>query len=210
MPRPKKNLSSTYFQFRPHPWHGLEIGPNPPRLVNAYIEITPFDLAKYEIDKVSGYLRIDRPQASSSLPPTLYGFIPKTLCGPRVTKLSKDPGKSDNDPLDICVLSENLIGRPEVVLKAKVIGGIQFNDQGEADDKIIAVLEGDNVWGKLEGIQQVPKTMIKRLQHYFENYKSLPGERTKVKFYGFYPREHAWRIIRAAIEDYQEAFPDGH
>ena len=70
--------------FRPHPWHGLDAGPEPPALVNAYIEITPFDLMKYEVDKVSGYLRVDRPQRSSAQHPSLYGFVPRTYCGDRV------------------------------------------------------------------------------------------------------------------------------
>src|SRR5512135_928861 len=74
--------------FRPHPWHGLEIGPNPPEVLNVYIEMTPFDLVKYEVDKVSGYLHVDRPQRSSSQPPALYGFVPRTYCGSRVQRLS--------------------------------------------------------------------------------------------------------------------------
>ena len=73
-----------FFRWRPHPWHGLEVGPNPPHLVHAFIEISPFDLVKYEVDKVSGYLRVDRPQRSSAQHPTLYGFIPRTYCGERV------------------------------------------------------------------------------------------------------------------------------
>ena len=74
--------------FRPHPWHGLEVGPAPPEVLNAYIEITPFDLMKYEVDKVSGYLRVDRPQRSSAQHPTLYGFVPRTYCGSRVQSLA--------------------------------------------------------------------------------------------------------------------------
>ena len=74
--------------YRPHPWHGLEPGPDPPRVVTAYIEITPFDVVKYELDKDSGLLKVDRPQESSSSPPTLYGLIPRTYCGPRVAGLT--------------------------------------------------------------------------------------------------------------------------
>jgi inorganic pyrophosphatase len=81
-----------FYRWRPHPWHGLEVGPSPPQLVYAYIEITPFDVVKYEIDKVTGYLRVDRPQRTSSQPPTLYGFIPRTFCGRRVGALC--PGGS--------------------------------------------------------------------------------------------------------------------
>ena len=73
-----------FYRWRPHPWHGLETGPDPPGLVHGYIEITPFDLVKYELDKGTGYLRVDRPQRTSSQPPTLYGIIPRTFCGDRV------------------------------------------------------------------------------------------------------------------------------
>src|SRR5688500_20363085 len=96
-------------RFRPHPWHGLAVGPEPPGLLNAYIEITPFDLIKYEVDKHSGYLRVDRPQRGSSQPPALYGFIPRTYCDHEVHRLSPTSTRGDGDPLDICVLSE--IGR---------------------------------------------------------------------------------------------------
>src|SRR4051794_41490367 len=72
--------------FRPHPWHGISIGPHAPALVTCYVEIVPFDTVKYEIDKESGYLRIDRPQRYSHVCPTPYGFLPRTLCGPRVAE----------------------------------------------------------------------------------------------------------------------------
>ena len=82
-------------RFRPHPWHGLEVGPAPPEILNAYIEITPFDLMKYEVDKVSGYLRVDRPQRSSAQHPTLYGFVPRTYCGERVRALAPEATRGD-------------------------------------------------------------------------------------------------------------------
>ncbi|MBP1657332.1 MAG: Inorganic diphosphatase, partial [Bacteroidetes bacterium] len=100
-----------FYRWRPHPWHGLEVGPNPPSLVHAFIEITPFDTIKYEVDKATGYLRVDRPQRSSSLPPSLYGFIPRTYCATRVGTLSASGRHGDGDPLDICVLSERPISR---------------------------------------------------------------------------------------------------
>src|SRR5262249_47272463 len=132
----------TFSQWRPHPWHGLEAGREPPRYVNAYIEITPFDHIKYEIDKESGYLRVDRPQRTSSLPPSLYGFVPRTYCGAEVAKLCEGAERGDGDPLDICVLSERPIARSELIVPARVVGGLQLVDRGEADDKIVAVLEG--------------------------------------------------------------------
>src|SRR5688500_20294516 len=95
-----------YAEWRPHPWHGLEAGRELPFWVNAYIEITPFDLIKYEVDKPSGYLRVDRPQRTSSQPPALYGFIPRTYCGDAVARLCPGAARGDGDPLDICVLSE--------------------------------------------------------------------------------------------------------
>src|SRR6476469_3368146 len=89
-------------RYRPHPWHGLEVGPEPPAVVNAFIEITPFDLMKYEVDKSSGYLKVDRPQRSSAQHPALYGFIPRTYCDERVRKLAPTSKRGDGDPLDIC------------------------------------------------------------------------------------------------------------
>lgn len=135
--------------FRPHPWHGLEVGPDPPEVLNAYVEITPFDLMKYEIDKVSGYLRVDRPQRSSAQPPALYGFIPRTYCAERVRRLAPGTRRGDGDPLDVCVLSERAIAGNEIIVRARVIGGLQMIDAGEADDKILGVLENDYVWGAL-------------------------------------------------------------
>src|ERR1700690_4061246 len=115
---------SPFYPGRAHGWHGLEVGPDPPGIVHAYIEITPFDQVKYEADKSTGYLRVDRPQRTSSLPPSLYGFVPRTYCAERVGAMSPTVRKGDGDPLDICVLSERPINRSEVILNARVIGGI--------------------------------------------------------------------------------------
>ena len=196
----------TFSQWRPHPWHGLPTGERAPEVVNAFIEITPFDLAKYEIDKESGYLRLDRPQGTSSLPPTLYGFIPRTYCGERVTRLSSSTDKSDRDPLDICVFCEHLIGRSEVLVRAKVIGGLHFVDNGEADDKIFAVLEGDNFWGHAEKLEDLPPVVVERVQHYFASYKSKPGARQEVVFKSAYGLERALEVIRASMADYEDTF----
>src|SRR5207237_10020912 len=113
--------SAPVIHFRPHPWHGLEVGPEPPEILNAYIEITPFDLMKYEVDKVSGYLRVDRPQRSSAQHPTLYGFVPRTYCAERVCRLAPGAKRGDGDPLDICVLSERAIARNEIIVRCRVI-----------------------------------------------------------------------------------------
>jgi inorganic pyrophosphatase len=100
---------------------------------------------KYEVDKTSGYLRLDRPQRTSATPPTLYGFIPRMHCDVRVAKLSRGATRGDGDPLDICVLSERPVVHNEIIVPARVIGGLELNDGGEADDKIIAVIENDHV-----------------------------------------------------------------
>ena len=195
-----------FYRWRPHPWHGLEVGPKPPQLVHAYIEITPFDLMKYEIDKTTGYLRVDRPQRSSSQPPALYGFIPRTYCDQRVAKLSSTADKGDGDPLDICVLSERPINRSEVILNARVVGGIDVNDGGEADDKIIAVLQNDNVWGMAQDISDLPQILIERLSHYFATYKMILGEESKLIVEGVYGREHALKVVEAAMVDYYDEY----
>jgi len=195
----------TFSHWRPHPWHGLEAGPDAPRVVNAYIEITPFDLVKYEVDKASGYLRVDRPQRTSSQPPTLYGFIPQTYCAAKVAELASVE-RGDGDPLDICVLSERPITKSEIVIPARVVGGLQMIDRNEADDKIIAVLRGDFVWGEAAEIDDIPAVLIERLQHYFTTYKLVPGEPPRIRIARTYGYAHAAAVIEAAMADYRDAF----
>ena len=193
-------------RFRPHPWHGLDVGPEPPALLNAFIEITPFDLMKYEVDKVSGYLRVDRPQRSSAQHPALYGFVPRTYCHERVCRLAPGAKRGDGDPLDICVLSERAIARNEIIVRGRVIGGLQMIDAGEADDKIISVLENDYVWGKARDLRDVPPVFVERLQHYFLTYKFVPGRRTQARITRTYGRTHALKVVRAAMADYDDHF----
>lgn len=196
-----------FFRYRPHPWHGLHIGDDAPAIVNAFIEITPFDLVKYETDKESGYLRVDRPHRTSSLPPTLYGFIPQTYAAERVAALMRGADKGDHDPLDICVMSERPIARAEVVLTARVVGGIPMLDHGEADDKLIAVLVNDNIWNDVRDVGELPQQLVDRLRHYFSTYKLLPGEPSqRVKVGAPYGAEHAYKVVEAALADYQAAF----
>ena len=199
-------MTSPFLQWRPHPWHGLEIGPDAPRIVNAYIEITPFDLMKYEVDKTTGYLRVDRPQRTSSQPPALYGFIPRTYCGRRIGELAPGADRGDGDPLDICVISERPITKSEIVLHARVVGGLQLIDRDEADDKIIAVLVNDYVWGEVTQIRDLPPVLIERLDHYFSTYKLVPRQASPIRMEGMYDAEHAMRVVEAAAADYAETF----
>lgn len=198
-----------FYRWRPHPWHGLAAGPDPPRVVHAYIEITPFDLVKYEVDKATGYLRVDRPQRTSSQPPTLYGFIPRTYCGRRVGELTPSAHAGDGDPLDVCVVSERPINRAEVILSARVVGGLQAVDGGEADDKIIAVLQSDNFWGAAEDLGDLPPVLVERLSHYFSTYKMVPGEPSKMRVERAYDRDHACQVVAAAMADYAEEYGQG-
>ena len=200
------NFPQPFYRWRPHPWHGLEVGPEPPRIVHAFIEITPFDLIKYEVDKTTGYIRVDRPQRTSSLPPSLYGFVPRTYCGERVRGLSETAKRGDGDPLDICVLSERPINRSEVILNAKVIGGIHMIDHGEADDKIVAVLLNDPLWGASTDVKDLPGILVERLRHYFATYKLIPGTPVEVSIESIYGCDHAQKVVEAAMEDYIHHF----
>ena len=203
---PSTRLAPAVSHFRPHPWHGLETGPEPPEVLNAFIEITPFDMMKYEIDKVSGYLRVDRPLRSSAQHPALYGFVPRTYCGERVARLAPTARRGDGDPVDICVLSERAIARNEIIIRCRVIGGLQMIDRGEADDKLISVLEGDYMWGEARDISDMPAVLIERLQHYFLTYKLVPGQRAQAKITSIYGRSHAHKVVLAAMADYEAKF----
>jgi len=174
--------------------------------VSVFVEITPFDLVKYEVDKASGYLKVDRAQRTSSLPPSIYGFIPRTYAGAAVATLMPGALSGDYDPLDICVLSERPIRRAEVILDAKVIGGLPMLDGGEADDKILAVLRDDPIYGNIAEVNEVPEALVDRLMHYFSTYK-LPrsGDHT-VSVGDPYDRAHAEAVIAAALADYKSEF----
>ncbi len=195
-----------FYRWRPHPWHGLETGPDAPEVVTAFIEISPFDFVKYEVEKRTGYLKVDRPQRGSSSPPTLYGLIPKTYCAERVAALSPEVTEADGDPLDICVISERAIDRSEIMMSARVVGGLRMIDNGEADDKIVAVLLDDAVLGEARDISEIPEALIARLEHYFLTYKTLPGEEHQVEIPEIYGREHALSVVSAAMQDYEDHY----
>ena len=151
-------------------------------------------------------MRVDRPQRSSSLPPSLYGFIPRTYCGERVGGLSSLTKIGDGDPLDICVLSERPIDRAEVILAARVVGGLHMIDEGEADDKIISVLSNDQYYKDINEVTDLPEIIIERLRHYFGTYKMIPGQKLDVNVERVYGKEEAAKVIKAAMEDYDETF----
>ena len=196
----------TFERFRPHPWHGLSPGRQPPLFVQVFVETTPFDAVKYEVDKANGYLRVNRLQRTSSLPPALYGFIPQTLCGERVGALTPDAKGGDGDPLDICVFSERPIRAVEVVLDVRVLGGLRTLDTGEADDKIVAVLENDPLWGEARTLADLPALLIERLEHYFCSYKAERDKPPSVHVLARYGPDEAQKVINAALADYRAHF----
>ncbi len=192
-----------------HPWHGIEIGENSPEEVTVFIEIVPSDTVKYEVDKETGYLKIDRPQQYSNVVPANYGFIPRTYCSTRIADLARSGSdipitNGDGDPLDILVLTEHHIPRGDIILKAKPIGGFCLVDDNEADDKIIAVLKGDKVYEQYTEIAHLPAGIRKRFEHYFLTYKNLPDEPNVCEIAYSYGREQSYGVIQAAIEDYEE------
>ena len=198
--------------FQAHPWHGVTPGPRTPELVNAYIEIVPTDAVKYELDKWSGHLRVDRPQRFSSMSPTLYGFIPQTYCDREVAQLCEQRTgrigiEGDKDPMDICVLSEKTFAHGGFFLHARPIGGLRMIDGNQADDKIIAVLESDLAFGEIREIREVPPGLLDRLRHYFLSYKQLPSDTpTRVEIADVYDRIEALDVITRSLRDYENEF----
>lgn len=200
--------------LRAHPWHGIPIGDDAPDMVNTYIETVPTDTVKYEIDKSSGFLKVDRPQKYSSICPTLYGFIPQTYCGKHTAEyciehIHRPEIVGDDDPLDICILTEKTISHGDIMVQAHPIGGIRMIDHGQADDKIIAVMKNDALHSPWEDISECPEAFIERLTHYFLTYKDLPGSTDPVcEITHIYNKEEAHEVIRRSQLDYEEKFTD--
>jgi inorganic pyrophosphatase len=208
-----------HLMFQAHPWHGVSPGAKCPDEVETFIEIVPTDTVKYELDKPSGLLRVDRPQRYSSLPPTLYGFIPQTWCGPEIAQRCSErtglgPGiVGDGDPLDICVLTEKAVQHGNILMRTRPIGGFRMVDAMEADDKIIAVLVDDVSYGSFQSLDDCPRGLIERLRHYFLSYKQIPGtgEPRRVQIAEVYDRAEAHEVIRRSINDYRAKYgaPEG-
>jgi inorganic pyrophosphatase len=197
--------------YRSHPWHGIPLGEKAPDIVNCYVEIVPTDTVKYEMDKDTGILKIDRPNKYACQCPTLYGFLPRTYSGSRVGNyMSEKTGNADlygdGDALDVCILTEKVISHGDIIVKAIPIGGFRLLDGNEADDKIIAVLEGDFLYGDLKDISECSEKVIERLRHYFLTYKDAPerGIHSKIQIAGIYGREEALKIIELGYQDYLE------
>lgn len=198
--------------YKAHPWHGISAGPHAPEYLSTFVEIVPSDTVKYEIDKASGYLRIDRPQKFSNVPPALYGFVPRTYCREQVAALCMTAtGRTgiigDGDPLDVLVLTEHHIPHGDILVRCKPIGGLLMIDNNEADDKIIAVLMGDAMYENYNDLSELPEGIVNRLKHYFLTYKQMPdGTPRTVVISQEYGREMAHKVILASMHDYKKHF----
>jgi inorganic pyrophosphatase len=198
-------------RYKSHPWHGVYIGKDAPEVVTAFIEVVPTDTVKYEIDKDSGYLRLDRPQKYSNVIPALYGFIPQTFAGVKVgefcnLKTGRTDIVGDGDPIDVCVLTEKDISHGDLLVSARPIGGFRMIDGNQADDKIIAILANDTVYGHFRDISEVPPIVIQRLEHYFLTYKDMPGQSKNTEITHTYGHDEALEVIRQSIDDYSNRF----
>ena len=198
-------------RYKSHPWHGVDIGDEAPEIITCFIEMVPRDTVKYEVDKVTGYLKIDRPQKYSNTVPALYGFIPQTFSGESVAQLSRDKTSNkditgDGDPVDICILTEKEITHGDILVRARPIGGFRMIDKNQADDKIIAVLNNDVMYENFRDISEVPKNVVERLRHYFLTYKDLPGDPSNCEITHTYGVEEAHDLIHRSMEDYKKKF----
>jgi inorganic pyrophosphatase len=201
-------------RLQAHPWHGIPAGPDAPAIVNVFLEIVPGDTVKYEVDKPSGHLKIDRPQRFSNVCPSPYGFIPQTWCRDGVAAIAmRTTGRTgivgDNDPLDICVLTERPITHGAILVRARTFGGLCLLDKGEADDKIIAVLLDDPAYGAFRDLGDVPTALVDRLRHYFLTYKDIPDGVTPrtCEITDVYGAARAHEVVRASIADYVAGHP---
>lgn len=176
-----------------HPWHLLSPGKNAPKTINTVIEITKGSKAKYELDKETGLLRLDRVLLTHLTYPFHYGFIPQTYC-------------DDNDPLDaVIICSEPLV--PLSIVEANPIGALHMIDGGQQDDKIIAVATHDHVVNKITSLEELPADLLETIKVFFETYKKLEEKQVIVE--RFFNKQEAYNLITASINDYKQALEKG-
>lgn len=187
------NLLSEFFfkNQRMNPWHDLSFGDDAPEVVTAVIEIPKGSKAKFEIDKASGMIKLDRVLFSAVHYPANYGFIPKTYCG-------------DKDPLDILVIMSVEVP-PLTLVAAKVIGVMRMTDQGDSDDKIIAVAQNDISVNYINDIDDLPPHTLTEMQRFFEDYKKLENKNVVIE--KFMNKAAALEIVNESIELYRTTFP---
>jgi inorganic pyrophosphatase len=209
---PELTFSALDLFFNSHPWHGVDLGKAAPARVTVYVEIVPTDTVKYEMDKDTGLLKIDRPQQYSNVCPSPYGLLPRTLCARSVAALAEErtgrrPLVGDDDPLDVLVLTEKTITHGNILVQAIPVGGLGLLDGDEVDDKIVAVLADDAVYGGVTEIGHLPGVLVNRLKHYFLTYKQGPDQaHPACEITRVFGREEAHEVIRRSQQDYMERF----
>jgi inorganic pyrophosphatase len=175
-----------------HPWHSIDPGKEAPVVVNSVIEIPRYSKGKYEMDKGSGLLKLDRVLFSSVHYPANYGFIPQTY-------------SDDHDPLDILVIC-SIDVYPMCIVEARVIGAMEMIDEEEKDDKIIAVAKNDMSVNHINNLSELPPHTLVELKRFFEDYKKLEHKNVIVE--QFLDREKAYAIILESMKMYTEKFAD--
>jgi len=191
--------------IKTNPWHSIPYKNG--EFYHAYIEITPQDTVKYELDKNTGFLKVDRPQEYSNITPFLYGFIPQTYSGEltaaHVNKKLKTDYSGDEDPVDVCVLTGHNLNN-NVFVQCKIIGGLRMIDDGEVDDKLIAVLKGDIAYGDVNDISELSKAHMDKIKHYFQTYKGSKS----VQLEGFFGSNDAIKMVELGQKDYMDMLKD--
>jgi inorganic pyrophosphatase len=183
-----------------HPWHGVQPDFADFELT-AFIENTPFDEVKYEVDQATGWLKIDGPMPTSSLTPYAYGFVPGTLIGSRVAKLTKHR-HGDHSAVDVFVISERNLQIPGVLAQVRLVGGIPVHDDLRTDDKLVCVLNNDAAFGHVEDINALPIHIVERICHFLSSSSLMQSSQVGDP----YGRARARTLLLAAIEDYQDTY----
>lgn len=183
-----------------HPWHGVDPTVTENGLL-VYIENTPLARMKYEVDMASGILKVDHSHDTSSLPPEAYGFVPRTLCGSKVAQLNSRL-RGDRAALDVFLLSERPIEVPGVLAEVRIVGGVPLSDEGYVDDKLVAVLLRDAVFGHMKDISELPVQTLDRICHYLTQ-DSTCGSTEVGDPYG---QDKAQQILQAGLKDYSNRF----
>jgi inorganic pyrophosphatase len=173
-------------------WHDISLGKNAPLEFNAIVEIPKGSYNKYEIDKETGMIALDRANYSSAPYPFDYGFSPQTLW-------------DDGDALDVIILTTFPLN-PSILVRVRPVAMMEMTDSRESDNKIIAVPVHDKRWDDIQNLKDINKHSLKEFKHFFETYKELKGAGNEVKVHGFKEKDTAIEAIKKSVKLYKEKF----